>query len=96
MVTWKLGRVEVDGRGHRILQKTPDSARGVEVEGNVEVTLVGTDGGGGKFFGIGPDGRGRTANGAFRTQMMTSVGLIVGGCPSIGLVLASKPRPIKR
>ena len=44
VVTWRLGRVKVDGRA-----ETPDPRRGVEVEGNVEITLAGADGGGGGF-----------------------------------------------
>ena len=89
MVTWGLERVEVGGRAG-----TLDPRR--RVEGNVEITLAGIDGGGGGFEGIDLDGRGGSDGGASGIWVTTSDELNIGDCPSVGLVRASKPGPVGR
>ena len=56
VVTWGLGRI-----GSRA--ETSDLGSGVE--GNVEITLIGTDGGGGGFDGASSDRRGGFTGRAF-------------------------------
>ena len=64
MVTWRLGRVEVGEPG-----ETPDHGNGVEVEGNVEVTLARVGEGGGKLVGTSLEDKGKTADGASGTRV---------------------------
>ena len=91
VVTWQLERVEVGGR-----RQTPDLGRGVEVEGNVEVTLTRVDGGGGRFIGTSPESKGGTVDGASRTQVTIFGELVAGGHPLVGLVRAFEPGPTGR
>ena len=91
MVTWGLRRTEVSGRGG-----IADPRMGMEVEGNVEVTLARADEGGGGFAGASPESRGGTADGASKTRVTTSGRLVARGCTSAGLVQASEPGPTGR
>ena len=77
-------------------EEISDTSRGVEVEGNVEVTLATDGGGGGGLVGAGPNDRGGTGNGVSRTRVTTSGKLVAGGCLSAGLVLASELRPMEK
>ena len=75
-------------------REMPDIGRGVEVVGNVEVSLVGDGGGGGGLVGAGPDGRSRTGDWVSRTRVTASSKLVASGCPFVGLILASKLGPM--
>ena len=62
------------------------------MEGSVEITLVGADGGGGGFVGADSDGREGSAGGASGIRVMTSS----GGCSSMDIVWASDPGSTRR
>ena len=83
VVTWRLGRANGQAR-------TSDA--GSRVEGNVEITLVGTNRGGGGFDGFGLDGRGISAGGAFGIRVLTSN----RDCLLVGLVQAPDPGSARR